>query len=214
MLILSDGLGYWNTLQLRENDTLVAHTDEVLDALEGVLSTMKDSETGQRGYLITGEDRYLEPYNAAVAAIQDRVQRLKQLTEDNPRQQARIPLLEQQISAKLKELGRTIALTKKDPQAARQFVLTGEGERIMEAIRGQVGEMEQEERDLLVARERQSRQSYLVAVLTRLFTLVLGLGMVGLLLYLVQRHLAERRKADEERARSVAEILRKRSCWP
>ena len=193
---------------------MVAHTDEVLDALEGVVSTMKDCETGQRGYLITGEDRYLEPYNVAVTAIQDRVQRLKQLTEDNPRQQARIPLLEQQISAKLKELGRTIDLTKKDPQSARHFVLTGEGERIMEAIRGQVGEMEQEERDLLVARERQSRQSYLVAVLTRLFTLVVSLGMVGLLLYLVQRHLAERRKADEERARSVAEILRKRSCWP
>ena len=96
---------------------------------------MKDSETGQRGYLITGEDRYLEPYNAAVAAIQDRVQRFKHLTEDNPRQQARIPLLEKQISAKLKVEDRTIALRKKDPEAARQVVLTGEGKKIMEVIR-------------------------------------------------------------------------------
>ena len=71
LLILSAGLGYWNTRQLRRNDAWVAHTDEVLDALEGVVSTMKDSETGRRGYLITGEDRYLESYNAAVTAIQD-----------------------------------------------------------------------------------------------------------------------------------------------
>ena len=74
---------------------------------------------------------------------------------------------------------RTIALRKKDPEAARQVVLTGEGKKIMDAIRAQVRQMQQEERDLLVARERQSDQSYLVIILTRFFTLVLGVGMVG-----------------------------------
>jgi PAS domain S-box-containing protein len=165
---------------------------------------MKDSETGQRGYLITGEDRYLEPYNAAVAVIQDRVQRFKHLTEDNPRQQARIPPLEKQISAKLKVENRTIALRKKNPEAARQVVLTGEGKKNMEVIRAQVHEMQQEERDLLVTRERQSRQSYVVAALTILFTVVLGLGMVGAIVYVLQRHLAERQKAARSLARLAA----------
>lgn len=197
LLVLSDGLGYWNVTRLRENDAWVAHTNEVLEVLENVLSTMKDSETGQRGYLITGEDRYLEPYNAAAAAIQESLQRLKRLTENNPRQQARIALLEEQVSAKLKELDRTIALRKKDPEAARQVVLSGEGKEIMDAIRAQIGEMQQEERGLLVARERQSGQSYLVAVLTRLFTVVLGLGMMGAIVYVLQRHLSERQKAEE-----------------
>ena len=140
LLVFSAGLGYWNTAQLRENDAWVSHTNEVLDALESVLSTMKDAETGQRGYLITGEDRYLEPYNAALAAIQESVQRVKHLTEDNPRQQARIPLLEEQISAKLKIEDRTIALRKKDPEAARQVVLTGEGKKVMDAIRAGPGD--------------------------------------------------------------------------
>jgi len=162
---------------------------------------MKDSETGQRGYLITGDDRYLEPYNAAVATIETSVQRVKHLTEDNPRQQARIPLLEEQVSAELKELDRTIALRKKDPEAARQLVLTGEGKKVMDAIRVQVQSMEQEERDLLVARERKSRQSYLVSVLATLFTLVLGLGMVGTIIYVLQRHLSERQKAAISLAR-------------
>ena len=135
MLILSAGLGYWNILQLRRNDAWVAHTEEVLDALESVVSTMKDAETSQRGYLITGEDSYLEQYNAAVSAIQDRIQRLKDLTEDNPRQQARIRLMERQISAKLKELDRAIALRKKDPETGWQIVLSGEDKRLMDAIR-------------------------------------------------------------------------------
>ena len=204
VLVLSAGLGYWNTAQLRENDAWVSHTNEVLDALESVLSTMKDAETGQRGYLITGEDQYLEPYNTALASIEKSVQQLKHLTEDNPRQHARIPLLEEQISAKLKELDRTIALRKKDPDAARQIVLTGEGKKVMDAIRSQVQEMQQEEQDLLVAREGQSRQSYLVAVLTILCTVVLGLGMVGTIVYVLQRYLAERQEAGRSLARLAA----------
>ena len=182
--------------------------------MEGVVSAMKDAETGQRGYLITGEDRYLEPYDSALSAIKDQVQRLKQLIEDDPRQQARIVPLEEQISAKLKELGRTVALRKKDPEAARQIVLTDEGKSIMDAIRGQVREMEQEEGAALVLREQQSRRSYVVSVLTMLFALILSLGMVGVLFHLLRRHLWERQKAEEERARSAAEILRKRNCWP
>ena len=205
LLVFSTGLGWWSAGQLRENDASVTRTHEVLDAFDDLLSTMKDSETGQRGYLFTGDDRYLEPYNAAVAAIDKSVQRLKHLTEDNPRQQARIPLLEEQISAKLKLEGRTIALRKKDPGAARQIVLSGEGNKVMDAIRSQVREMEQEERGLLIVRERQSRQSYLVAVLTKLLTLVLGLGMVAAIVYLLQRHLWERQKA-EEALRSVAQF--------
>ena len=85
---LDAGLGYWNILQLRENDAWVNHSNEVLTALGDVLSTMKDAETGQRGYMITGEDSYLEPYNSALAAIQENVQRVKHLTADNLRQQA------------------------------------------------------------------------------------------------------------------------------
>ena len=64
--------------------------------------------------------------------------------------------------------------------------------------------MQQEERDLLVARERQSAQSYRVAVLTTLFTLALGLGVVATLIYLVQRRLSEHQQAEKLQARLAA----------
>ena len=97
--------------------------------------------------------------------------------------------MEEQISAKLKELDQAIAVRKKDPETARQIVFEPRRQESHGRDPQQVQEMQQEERDLLVAAERQSRQSYWVAVLTTLFTLALGLGMVATLIYLVQRHL-------------------------
>ena len=85
---------------------------EVMDALEEVVSTMKDAQTGERGYILTGETRYLEPYNSATATIDEKIQRLKRLTADNPRQQARIPPLQQCIQDELDILKRNIALGK------------------------------------------------------------------------------------------------------
>ena len=204
LLILGAGVAFWNALQMRRDDAWIAHTDEVLDALEGVISTMKDAETGQRGYLITGEDGYLEPYNAAVATIQDKVQRLQRLAADNPGQQDRVRLMEEQIAAKLQELQRTVALRKKDPEAARQIVSTGQGQKLMDAIRAQVQAMQGEERNLLTVREQRSRQSYRVTVLTILFSLASGLGMVATLVYLVQHQRAERKQAERWQARLAA----------
>ena len=153
----------------------MAHTHEVMDALEELVSTMKDAQTGERGYIITGEIRYLEPYNSATAAIDEKIQRLKRLTADNPRQQARIPPLQQRIQDELDILKRNIALAKKDLEAARRAVMTGEGKKALDAIRLQVIEMEQEEQDLLRERKRQSSSSYQVAVATGFLAALLGL---------------------------------------
>ena len=188
----------------RRNDAWVTHTDEVLDAIEGVVAAMKDAETGQHGYLITGEDSFLESYNAAVTAIQYRIRRLKHLTEDNPRQQARIRLMEEQISAKLKELDGTIAVRKKYPETAQQIVLAGEDKKFMDAIQYRSRQCNKRNGTCSSVRERQSRQSYLVAVLTTLFTLALGLAMIATLVYLVQRHFSERMQGGEIAARLAA----------
>ena len=72
-------------------DRRVSHSNEVLAGLEAVLSTLKDAETGERGYLITGNRDYLKPYLSAVRSVQDRVQRLRDLTADNPVQSRALP---------------------------------------------------------------------------------------------------------------------------
>src|SRR5436305_5665404 len=91
MLVTDAGLDYYNTFELREDAVRVGRAHAVLEALEDVASTMKDAETGERGYILTGNVTYREPYDAAVKAIDGRVERLKTLTADDPGHRARLP---------------------------------------------------------------------------------------------------------------------------
>ena len=86
-------------------------------------------------------------------------------------------------------------MAKKDLEAARRAVMTGDGKKALDAIRLQVGEMKHEEQDLLRERKQQSSSSYQVAVATGLFAAFLGLGMVGAGILLLRRHLLARMQA-------------------
>jgi CHASE3 domain sensor protein len=110
LLVANTVVSYRNTLKLISNQRLVTHTQQVLTELEATLSTLKDAETGQRGYLITGEERYLQPYESAVDKINRQINSLKQLTADNPSQQERVSALEKAIALKLTELAQTVKL--------------------------------------------------------------------------------------------------------
>ncbi len=195
-LVMNAGLTYWNTRHLVEDDRMVAHSHEVLDALEQLISTLKDAETGQRGYLITGEPRYLDPYNDAFATIRDRIAHLERLTADNPGQRARLVDLERHIAAKLDELKQTVDLRRdRGSDAARRIVLTDRGKAEMDAARDVVRAMDEEERRLLEMRDRQSRTSYVIAVASGLATALLGLVLLGILFLVLRRHLDERSRA-------------------
>src|SRR5438105_2655093 len=78
---------YLSTRRLVDNGERVTHTHQVLETLESILSLMKDAETGQRGFVLTGKDSYLEPYTGAKGAIGTRINDLRDLTHDNKDQQ-------------------------------------------------------------------------------------------------------------------------------
>jgi CHASE3 domain sensor protein len=144
---------YWNVRTLAATHRRVVHTHEVITQLQDVLSLLKDAETGQRGYLLTGEAAYREPYDEAVDVLPARLARLKELTADNPNQQARFPELEARIGAKLDELGRALALRDRaGPDAALAFVRDGRGKQEMDAIRGLVAAVGADEQRMLERR--------------------------------------------------------------
>jgi CHASE3 domain sensor protein len=66
ILVVVAVVSYDSAQQFLETSRLVAHTQAVLVEIETTLSLMKDAETGHRGYIITSDERYLEPYHAAV----------------------------------------------------------------------------------------------------------------------------------------------------
>jgi methyl-accepting chemotaxis protein len=153
MLVIVGTVAYRSTDALVSNNHNVTHTHQVLENLAHVLSLMKDAETGQRGFLLTGDDAYLEPYQAAIPAIARTVDDLRALTSDNPHQQGRIAQIRPLVDAKLAELKRTIDLRRGQGfDAALKVVVTGEGKKAMDDIRTLVAAMDQEERDLLQER--------------------------------------------------------------
>jgi CHASE3 domain sensor protein len=103
-------VAYRGTTELVDSADLVTHSHKVKEAVFEVRSSLKDAETGQRGFLLTGEERYLEPYHEGVKAIDRYLQEARELTVDNPNQQKRLNALQPQITAKLAELAETIAL--------------------------------------------------------------------------------------------------------
>src|SRR6267378_5467666 len=138
ILLVIGFLTYRSTTKLIETNRLVAHTYEVLADLEALLSTLKDAETGQRGFLITGDEPYLEPYHAALAKIDSIVKELRRLTSDNLNQQRRLDVLEPLISKKVEELKETIEARKqkeKGFEAALQIVRTDKGKKVMDDVR-------------------------------------------------------------------------------
>ena len=195
--IVSGIVAYWNTRTLSRNAQQIAHTHEVLTTLDDIQSLMKDAETGQRGYILTGDSRYLEPHTLAVVRMKDKLNEVERLTVDNHDQQARIPLLRDLITAKLAELDETITLRRTQGfDAAQKIVATDRGKATMDGIRDQAELMEREERELRSRRFGEMESAYAVAVGSGVITGLLGTLLAATVAYLVRRAVALRRREE------------------
>ena len=147
------GLCARDLLAVAEADRWQTHSYVVIEQLDRLLSALKDAETGQRGYLLTGEEKYLEPYQAALDEAQTNLANLKQLTLDNPRQQQRLALIEPLVQEKDAESKQAIELRRAQGlPAALAVVATDKGKALMDQIRQQVAAAQDEEQSLLQQR--------------------------------------------------------------
>jgi PAS domain S-box-containing protein len=191
------GISCWNTQLVHENSRWVAHTHEVVSAIDALLLTTQEAETGERGYLITGNDAYLEPYRIAVSKVPLQIARLRKLTADNPDQQTHIKILEEQIAVRFNELQRTIDLCKGEGFAvARDAVLEGKGKHEMEAIRDQAAVTMKVEKDLLEARRRRTQSGYQIGIASEIIAGLLGAALVMFAWHLLRRDFVARLQAS------------------
>lgn len=196
VLLASAWLSYRNVRRIARNEARVVHSHEVLDTLRRTMTDAVDAETGQRGYLITGEAPYLEPYQVALGSIRTHLDRLRQLTADNPVQKRRLDDLEQKIAARLEALRIGIGIRDQDgPEGSRLYTMTGEGKQAMDAIRDAVAQMERAETSVLAVREAESRTSYHTAVATLIVTMSMGLTLVGAAYFMARREIEARRQS-------------------
>ena len=186
-LVMAIGFGaYWNTRRLLEANRQVRHTHEVIEGLEHVLSVLKDAETGQRGFIITGQDHYLEPYDAAVGELPHDVEAIHELLGDDAAEQAALGQVQKLSNAKLAELRLTIELRRKSGlQGALPVIVTDRGKKTMDALRGVIAEMEARQRQLLeegshTASSDARRTLWAIAVWVPIALLVLAAAAVAL----------------------------------
>ena len=138
---------------LSNTSQVVAHTHLVLERLADVLNVLQDAEIGGRGYIITGDDSFLQPYQNAETKILTVVKDLRVLIADNPSQQKRISQAEPIITAKMALTKRYIEMRKaRETETVIKLVQAGEGQKLMDELRQIFGAMEQEERSLLKQR--------------------------------------------------------------
>ncbi len=195
-LLLADAwLSYRNTRDLNDRAAWVSHTLEVQEALADVRAAVTDAETNTRAYLVTGDDSSLPPSGAA-EAVSGRIDLVEELTADNPAQHARVPRLRQRAGERLGQLARLQAVRRERGfDAARQEMVAGEGGAGRDAFLAVTGEMEQEEKGLLLERQGRTRGAYRTAVLTGLLATLLGLAAAGVVVWLGRRLLLARARA-------------------
>jgi PAS domain S-box-containing protein len=197
MLVVISIASYQSTRRSIETGRAVAHTREVLEKLTSLLTQMNSAESGVLGYIITGEERSLEPFRAAGALIDEELRVLRRLTADDARQQARLDILEPLMEARLVLLTEMVALRSSAGfEAARQLVLMDKDRGFMGAIRRLVGEGIREEEELLQRRHEEAARTARHAMLIIGVANCLAFVLVAIATWIISRDIAARKQAE------------------
>lgn len=210
MLLVIAVVGGLTLRQINQSDYWIDHTRQVISANQQLLSDVKDAESAERGYIITGEETHLRPYQSAAQDIPQRQAQLGKLTADNPSQQQRLANLYSLIAQRMAVLTEAVRQRReKGFEAAEQVVSAGQGLAVMKQIRDASREIETEEYKLLQEREqtRQSRvrggfTAALVAALLALMALIFA--PLDVRHAVSQRDTAQQQKQESE---SIAQSL-------
>ena len=195
--LVTGALAYSNMLTLRADTAKVVHTHEVITELGNLLSAVQDAETGQRGFLLTGNNRYLDPYQDALARAGASVSAVESLTNDNPAQQANLRRLKPRLDERFAELRQTIDVRRtRGAAAALELVNTDRGKGLMDAVRVQIESMRSEERRLRGARLQQMENAYSTAMWNGILAALLGIGLTLAVGFLVHRSALARQRQN------------------
>lgn len=179
----------YNRGRLLESRKWVEHTQLVLERAESLLSLLKDEETGERGFALTGDVAFLEPYDLSRTKLASVLAELKSLTSDNQNEQRRIAQIEDLVASRLAVSARDVDTHKSaDAKPEETLALSRQGKKLMDRIREIVAEIEAEERTLLRRRIEEAdvtsaQMTWFSLVGTVAAGLLIGVAGTNLILY-------------------------------
>ena len=187
-------------------EALLRATEIELD-YERLLSTLRDAETGQRGYLLTTDEDYLRPYEAALRELARRVSTVASHLQADGRSVEELAPLQDFVKRKLQELARTVELIRaQQPDAAMQVVRSDEGKELMDDIRAFVGQRVAEQQARVARLQGVSRQALRDSVRTSIAVSALAILLTILLVYVVRRDSARVRASENRLAITLRSI--------
>lgn len=205
--IASSALSYSLVQQFLRSEKWVAHTDTVREKLESIISFMKDAETGQRGFLLTGNAKFLEPYHGSERFVRIDIDTLKLLTSDNAAQQQEFKGLEEMIDAKYALLKSTIAQKKIGGTISVDVLLMGKS--YMDRTRTIISRMENREEILLAKRLATLNLYGTISLISIALAFLISLGSTIYFYRRTVQNLEERLKLEEEVRIQTASIQKK-----
>jgi len=175
----------------------VSHSWQTINSLEKVMGSMKDAETGNRGYLLTGDAAYLEPYTRASRDLPAEISDAQKLTVDNPRQQARFPEMRAVVEQRMNLLEQGIDERRAGNQdTLRLLVLSGTGKTEMDHLRALVSTMQDEERQRLAERIAGANSARIRSLWTVLLASIFDVVLLGVVFWMLTRERRNRLRAD------------------
>lgn len=168
-----------NTRRLTDATGEVDRGHRALAGLERLLSTLKDAETGQRGFVVSGNPAFLQPCDEAPGRVRVEYDEVRSLAADDPAQQARLAAARELIDAELAKLAGTVALSRTDAGAAVAAARAGRGLADLGTARGAIAEVQIDERRRVDAGVDRGREASRQTVRAGLLTGALGLAVVA-----------------------------------
>jgi len=179
----------WTHALLDNHEALVSHTYQVIDTTKDVLIALDDAETGERGYVISGDIKRLEPYEKALGRLAQLRLDLARRISDNPEQRARVESLNDLIDQKLAELKQSIKTRGNgDSEASQELEVAIMQRATMDIIRPVIGHITDAEKSLLTTRQSKvETDEYRVKLVAIIIALLSFLVRAGIEIYLVNK---------------------------
>jgi two-component system, LuxR family, sensor kinase FixL len=206
-LVAAVALGV-NLVRQRGSYGWVQHTNEVLRDISAVEKAILEAESGERGYLLTGESSYLNSYNLSQAAIPRLLEALRQAVFDTPSQSQRLDVLRPTVEARLAEFKQIVELGPMRLSEALAMLQTARSRQLTVLIEEQLGEFGQSEVALLGERQQRADRDTILATLiaTAMAVLAMLSAAMGAFLFRDQRSASRLRVANEQLALSHAHL--------
>jgi PAS domain S-box-containing protein len=191
-------ISYRSVTGFVETTHAIERSHAVIEGLEDLTTEVTDVESGARGFVMAGQDLYLDPYHAALRDLVQTRADLRRLTAGDPESQTLLAVIEPRVAENLAWHQQMIELRRlKGSEAVIPLASTGRGHQLMDRVREAINQMEDREKGLLKQRTVQERSRAVWSIQTSVVGTLLGFSMLLLVYLHLNREVAGRRRSEE-----------------